>query len=341
MATVVSSFATQQVRIAKETVYGTPPATVPSKLNGLRIVPHKVIEAEGFKPSGDTAISLVSINDNYSTIDVSGKLSFTDVMFPLGSMFGPPVTTTPGGATLARQHVFTWDGRTPVAPVSYTIQYGASNLARQIAGVLFNGLSFDVARDSQINMTSGGWGKQLVTGVTSISTPPFTASPTDIPAVPVFTPYFSVYVDPTWATLGTTQYLTMYAFNTNFGDRTGRARPINRAQSSDGIVEVEDQTHQVGFTLGVDATSDSYLTDADNGTMKFIRLEAVAPTNSIEVGSTYSLKMDFCVIITAVDAFSSVQGGVHALPFTADIARDPTSGKAAEVTVINKMTSIP
>lgn len=341
MATVVSSFATQQVRIGKEASYGVAPATLPSKLNALRIVPHKMLDAEGFKPSGDTAISLVSINDNYTTIDVSGKLSFTDILFILGSMFGPPVTTTPGGATLARQHVFTWDGRTPIAPVSYTLQYGASNLARQIKGAVFNGLSFDVARDGQINMTSGGWGKQLETGITSGSTPPFTATPTDIPAIPVFTPYFSVYVDDAWADLGTTQYLTMYAFSTNFGDRTARARPINRAQSSDGIVEVEDQTHRVGFTLGVDATSDAYLTDADEGTMKFIRLEAIGPADSIEAGAEYTLIFDFCVIISSVDAFGSVQGGVHALPFTADIARDPVSGNAAEVTVINAMTAIP
>jgi hypothetical protein len=299
-----------------------------------------MIDAEGFKPTGDTAISLVSINDNYTTIDVSGKLSFTDILYVLGSMFGEPVTTTEAGMTLARQHVFSWDGRTPIAPVSYTMHYGASGLGREIPGVLFNGMSFDVARDGTLDFTSGGWGKKLKTGILVGSTPPFTASPTDLPAVPVFAPYFNVYVDTSWAALGTTQYLTMYQFGTNFGDRTARARPINRAQSSDGVAELADQTHQVTFSLGVDATSDGYLTDADNGTMKFIRLEAIAATNSIETGVAYKLVLDFCVIITAVDAFGSVQSGVHAIPFTADIARDPTSGLAAKVTVVNKMTAI-
>lgn len=332
----VASAATQQIRIAKETTYGVPPVAVDKKLNALKIVPKPQYETETFTPSGDTAPSLVVVNDSYAKADVAGKLSYTDILYVLGSLFGDPTTTTPVGATLAHQHVFAWDGRTPIAPVSYCVDYGTGTRAVRLPGFLFNGWKSGISRGG-LDFSGDAFAKSVLRGISGASTPPFAAAPSDVPAVPIFPLHFDVWVDDSWADLGTTQWLALYKLDLGFGERVARTMPVNSARSSDGIVEKEDQEHTVGLRLGADAVAEALYADIEAGAMKFVRLAATGP--EIEGGQNYSLQADLAVLLTGTDGYDS-ESGVHVMDWSAAIARDPVSGKAAQVTVVNKLAGL-
>lgn len=341
--TPITGRRTQQLRIKKEASYGTAPAAVDNKLNALRMVPHVRRDTEFFAPTGDALPSIAVVNDDYADFQTTGKLSFSDILWPLASLLGAPVSTQQGG-TAAYKHVFTWDGTSLVNPYSYALHYGDATSARQLLGAIFNNLSFNVARDGNLEMSSGGFAKAFSKGVTGASTPPFAASPTSVAAIPMFPLMFDVYTATTFANLTSapTRYGSMYDLAFNMGDRWMRARPINSSRSTDGIVEAEGdssgQNHSMNFTVAADATGEALLDDQLAGTLKFFRIAAVGAANSAATGYAYTFTLDFPFLIGEPGEYNAVQG-VHGLPFTGRIAKD-SLGNGLVATVINKVVAI-
>ena len=160
---------------------------------------------------------------------------------------------------------------------------------------------------------------------------------TDVPPVPMFPLQFNAYLDTTWAALGGSQLLYCYNFSIDVPERYSRTRPINAAQSSDGVVENEDQTFTVTMTLGADATADQQLVNLDAGSMIFVRLEAIGAT--ISTGFPYLFRQDMALFVTGADAFQS-SDGVHVIPITGTLGRDTTSGLATRVLVRNTLAAL-
>lgn len=119
------------------------------------------IETETFTPSGDTAPSLVVINDEYTTVDASGKPDFEAFPYFASSLWGEAVSVT--DLTGAYEWLFRYDGRTPLAPISYTALYGSVNRAYQCAGLIWTKYNMTVNR-SGIDFGAMALAKQLETG---------------------------------------------------------------------------------------------------------------------------------------------------------------------------------
>lgn len=152
----------QRFNLRKETTYGVAPPVIDTRLNGLRITPTKDGSTDMFMPSGSSLPTLGTRFDDFTTLDVSGRLTFQDPLWLWGSILGEPVTTQPG--TLAYQHIFRWNGFDIVQPVSYGLVYGDENSAVQVAGALFNSLGFTAGRGAVTEITAGGFGKKQQTG---------------------------------------------------------------------------------------------------------------------------------------------------------------------------------
>lgn len=162
-------------------------------------------------------------------------------------------------------------------------------------------------------------------------------SVTDIDPV-IMTPLqYDVYLDTSWANLGTTKLLGCYKFELTAPDRFQRTRPINSTQSSDGIVEPEDQEFGIKATLLADATAEAQIATLKAGGLAFLRLEAKGAV----IASTYQyrFRQDMAIFPTEVDAYQA-EDGVHVLPISGVIGRDQTSNKAVEVKVQNKMATL-
>lgn len=159
----VDSVVSQKTRLAVEAGYGVLPP-VPSwlVLSDTKVVPKSQFETEKVYGAGDELPTGVIVNDEYTNGEVSGKAGYTGIMYPLGSMFGFPADTLVGGSTY--DHIWTWDGKTPIIPVSYGMHYGLPGRAKEILGFIFNGLAMTAARGGT-DYSSSGFGKAITTGV--------------------------------------------------------------------------------------------------------------------------------------------------------------------------------
>lgn len=175
----VASYTNQILTFGKESIYGT--AVEPTKqLLSLMMPLQPTVETELFTPSGFSAPSEITVNDDYTTGDGSGKADYNALGYVLASFYGAPTTTT--AASGAYQHVFTYDGKTPYDPYSYTLAYGSGNLGRTCAGFVFNRYSFSVNRGG-VDFSTGGFAKKMTTGYTmyprnEIQTITITGAPT-------------------------------------------------------------------------------------------------------------------------------------------------------------------
>lgn len=333
---MVQSYATEQFRIAKEASYGTlggSPAWVVMK--DMRLDPQSTFETEEFMGSGDTAPSVSVVNDDYTVGSVAGKVGYNSVGYILQSLFGAPTTTTPGGATTARQHEWTWDGQAPLVPVSYTGSHGIVGAADLIPGLVFNSLGISGGRGG-FDLSSSILGKATSEGDELGGYVNPTDSATVVPPVPVFPLHGSIFMDATMAAVGTTRLLQVYDMGIDIGDRLGRTRPINALRTSDGIVETSDQEHTVSLQFGVDPVERANFDSIRAGTFVFVRAQWEG--NTIEAALKYLLRFDMCLAFRGVSAKED-SDSVLTRTWDTRIMRDATSGVALKIRLVNGVTA--
>lgn len=163
MSIFVDSMQSQRTHIAVENVYGTLAAS-PTWLRtaDLRLVPKPQFETELVTGAGDELPSGIIVNDDFTNVDVTGRAGYTSILYPLASMFGFPTSTLVLGSTY--DHVWTWDGRAPIIPASYSFHYGLPGRADEILGVIFNGLGMTVSRGGY-DFSTSGFGKAITPSV--------------------------------------------------------------------------------------------------------------------------------------------------------------------------------
>lgn len=436
MVQLLESYQNQGFYLGAETTYALPVAA--NKRIMSIDAPFKTeIETETFTPSGDTVPSLVVINDEYATVDASGKPDFQAFPYFMSSVWGTITPTNPSGSVWLWS--FSHDGRTPLNPQSFTSIYGSKNRAYQCAGLVWTKYGMTVNRDG-IDFTAMALAKSLETGhvayprnerqtiaiggsvaptsgtftltysgsttaaiaynatgaaiVTALNliaslTPaqallvsggPINTTPvviefqnasaltdtilmtgsaaslvggtgntidvtetrkggtsTDVVASALFPGFFDVYMDTTWAGLGTTKLLYCYDFELETPERIARTRPINSTKSSDGLVETEDQEFTVKMTMGVDATMETMLANLRAGTKIFVRLDAIGAT--ISTTFKYMVRHDMCIILNEVGDFQS-SDNVLVVELSGVLARDSTSGFAIKATVQNTLSAL-
>ena len=322
MSTVPQSFGNMGIRIAKETTYGVLPA-VPAwkRLNDVRMVPKPQFETDPFAPAGAEVPSVMILNDDFTNFDVTGRLSYTSLYYIFCSLFGAPVTTAVSGAAGATDCEWTYDGRTPILPVSYSVDYGIPTSLRRVLGVVFNTLTMGVNRNA-LEFGSSAFGKDLAV----MTAPDMNA--TDVPPKPIFPLHFDVYADNTWAAAeaGTTKLLALYNYNLGVGERLDRSRPVNSTRSSDNVYLREDQEHTVALRMGADAASEGIYSNIRSGSMKFVKAEAVG--QQIVSGANYEFEAITALLISGTEGYDT-ESGIHVLTWNARLGRDDTSNKAA------------
>lgn len=323
-----ASFATQRIQVVKETSYGVTPGTpVYKRFNALQILPKPMFTTNPFAASGLVVPSIVTTDDEWVEGDVAGRMAFNDIGFPLTSLFGAPTTTlATGGVATAKQHVWTWDGGAEPVPISYTAEYGDGALADRITGLFFKSMDFGGGRQDGLDFSSSILAKPLTEGIT------LTAGATDVVAKPISAPQMDVYLDTTWAGLGTSKLLQTYNANVSIADRYDRTRPINSTKSSDGLVQLPDEEHTLDLQMAVDATSKSYLPVIRAGGSRYAQVRYTS-AEVIDGTAVYSFKMDAAVLFTGTGGYEEYNG-LNAITWNTRIARD-SGGNCLRFTLVN------
>lgn len=174
-----------------------------------------------------------------------------------------------------------------------------------------------------------------LTGGTASVAATTSGSPSTLSAVPISPRGYDVYADDTWAALGTTKLLACYRMNVALGDKFQPDSPINSAiVSYESAMEAEDQSYAFDATFGFDAAAVGLINTFKNGVRKYFRLLVNGPI--IEGAITYRLQVDFAAFITSIGEIGTAPNSpAVTIPMTLELARDPITAKACDLTLIN------
>lgn len=325
------SSVTQQTQIGVETTPGTTVAA--SKLlQSMGFTWSPQVGNDLFVPAGTKYATVASKGKDWTQLGVVGKPVYDEIIYPLSSLLGAGVVTTPDsvGAPSARQWVFSPSASAADAAKTFTLESGNATRARRAGYGIFTDLNLDIGRES-VDLGGSVMAQAVTTGIT------MTANPTALPLVPIVGSDFSLYSDATSAGLGTTKLLRGFRGKWSVGNKVGGVWPIDQAQASYAahVEKVPDPTFE--FTPMANADGEAILADLRAGTTRFIRIEALGPV--IGAAIKYRLAIDIAVKVREVGEYSD-EDGVWVLPFTFQMVNDATWGRPMQVTVVNTQAAL-
>lgn len=320
----------QNIQIGVEATPGTPVAAT-KRLQSIGIEPSISVETSQFRPIGSKFNALSTLGKEWVEAAISGRLTYTEIVYLLSSVMTTGVLTTPVVGT--KMWTFTPSNRTNDTPKTFTVEHGSAVRADRFSYGLVTELGMTFNRDS-IDVSGSMIGRALEDAV-SMTAP---GSVTAVPLVPVLPTQVSVYMDDTAAGLGTTKMTRMISGEFNLGSRFGPVWVLDAANPSFvNHVETEPDL-SLTMTLQADSQGMGLLNSLRDGDTKFVRIEAVGG----DIGATatpYQFTLDMAVKISDTGGFSD-QDGVYAIEFTGVGVNDDTWDKAVEIAVTNELTTL-
>lgn len=329
MSAPVSSIA-QGLQVGVETNEGVAvPANRRFQSTTLALSPN--IETNAFRPSGYRVPTQITPGKDFTEGKISGVATFTELVYLLAGSLGytAPVQIGTSGA-------YTWSFPLAVsastAIKTYTVEWGQPGAggARRCTGVHFPEVALDFSR-SAVEVSGTARGQQTVTGQT------LTAAPTAIPAVLALPGQFRVYLDDSWAALGSSKMLDVFSASLDIADLFAPWWTLNNAVPSYAARVDSEPKIDVALRLAANATGYAYLDTLRAGGTKFIRIEALGP--NIATGTDYTLQVDVAAKYNGA-ASEDDEDGALVLEPPMTVVADEVSGNALIVTVVNTLPAL-
>jgi hypothetical protein len=316
--------------IKAEGTKGTANVTSMFQPEGLRMVRMgRGGNAEAFKGGTGKTATGVLLSDDWGVWSMQPASCFNTLGLLAASRIATPVTTTPGGATLARQSVFTLNPNGVDSYESYTLNWGDGSTRFQSTYNVFQSLGFTAERGS-IQATASMIGRTPASGASA------PATPVAMPMRPIQPNLGDIWIDGAWADLGDTQHLACYRMALNLGDKFDLDAPINSSiVSFQGLPEKEDQAMTVELLVACDTAGLALVTDFEEGNLIAVRY--LVEGAEIESGQNYTCQWDFLMFITSVGEITSAPGSnIATIPLSGVIGSDGTNSLV--LTLINTIT---
>ena len=323
---------TQVTQIGLETTPGTAvPANKRLRSVSIELSPDGNIDT--FRASGSKYPALASLGKEWAGGDIEGRATYTELLYLFAGLLGDPTTSTPGGATLARQHQWLiqptalQDGR------AFTVEKGSSVRAHRAPYSVINELGLEFSRES-IEVSGSLMARRVEDGVS------LTAGPTLLALEPILPSQVSVYLDPLWANLGTTKLIRVLGASFNIGDRFGALWPLDSAQPSYAATFEIEPSSEIGLTMEADAAGMGILPTMRNGTEAALRIEAKGAEIDVGVAlSAYRLTLDLPVKVTELPDMSD-QDGVYGVEWTYSLFDSALAASAGRIQLVNAITAL-
>jgi hypothetical protein len=325
----------QRTLLQRETTKGTAITSAMLELNALRMRPSWEGDREEVRGGTGKTVTGTVGTDEHSPWEIQEfRPCFNHLGLAAGSRVSAPTTTTPGGATTARQHVFSISPNAEDTFNSYTVVWGAANTAPvQAVYGHFNSLAMNIERgnvtfDTSFRSRAAQFGATIPgSGITAM------------PMVPMPGNMWDVYIDSAWADLGDTKYGGAYTANVDLGDKFDLDSPINSAiVSYEQPLEMEEQEHSFELAVRLGAVGLGLVGGMEAGTKHFFRLELVG--GLIEPTINYICTIDFCAEIVSRSGITTAPNSAAVvLPLNLAMTPDPVTGKMFELTLVNSVTA--
>lgn len=325
------SAVTQVTQIGVEAP-GSPgtPVAAGKKLRSMSFTPDPQLENNLFRPEGSKYATVATPGRDWTRWATPGQPTYDELMYPLSSILGAPVVTTPVGGTDSRQWVWSPSSTNPDTRQTYTIEKGNATQARRTAYSIWTDYSLNITRD-QVEQGGSVMAQNIEEGVS------LTASPTQNPDVPLAGSQFTIYSDTTFAGIGTTELQYPFRAEWSLSDVVNGVWPIRRSLPSYGEHVETVPTPRLELTPAADAVGTGFIAALRAGSTRYIRLEAVGPV--IEAAITYRLTIDLALKVINPGAYSD-EDGVFVLPFTFGMVDDADFGRAQQVTLVCKQAAL-
>ncbi|MGB3330693.1 MAG: hypothetical protein WBA46_17155 [Thermomicrobiales bacterium] len=325
----------QEFLIQRETVPGTPVTTAMRSYHGLKAKMGYASEGQSFRGGGYRVNTSRNTTMESGEHEIEAPQCFNALLPVCASVFGMPVSTPLTAApTKGATHVFRLKGRGKRTPVAFTGIYGEQGEAFQLPYLVFNDFDFGVQR-SELKFETSAISRTPVANTTWPAT-----GVTEVPAVPINSREYDVFLDDTSANWGTTQYLTAYDVGFSIGEIWGFDAPINSAfKSFAGLVENSEVDYEGEMQVGVNAAARALLDTFADGALKYVRIQADGPI--IDGTDRYSIQIDYVLRVTGPGKVDTAPNSpTLVLPFAYELAADPDSGDAIVVTLTNSVLTV-
>jgi hypothetical protein len=322
---------TQKVQIGVEATPGTPVAAT-KRLLSLDLSLGVEGDINTFRPSGSKYPSVAAMGKEWSGGDVEGWPTYTELLYIISNLLGPPTTSTPGGATLAREHAWRIKSQAAHDPQTWTVEKGSSSLARKSAHGIFTELGMTYNRD-EISL-DGTFMAQLLDAAAMLTA---LTGADELALIPVLPREVSIYLDTTAGAIGTTKLLRVLEASWSLGDQYTGLWPLDAAQTSFATTYEGEPSSEVGLTLGADAVGYGLLAPMRAGDTRYLRIEAIG--GEIEAGQDYEFTADFAVKVTEVPGESD-DDGLETLEYGFELFHDSTWGDAGGFVLRNALAAL-
>lgn len=328
------SIANMGLLLQRETTPGVANTTAMKRYLGLKATFGWEVEKEYFRASGSKAVTGESVITEMGTAELDVMQDYNAMLPLLAGVFGEPVTTpltaTP---TPAYQHVFEIDPYNADTLVSFTAMWGSATRAMQATYLVPHGLGVTISRTS-LDLSATAIVRAPETGATWPAT-----GVTDVPMIPVRASTYNAYIDGSWAELGTTQMLSFYNTDINFGDKYGPDWVVNRnLPSFSELMENTDIDYTQSLRVGFDVTAESLVDSALQGGMRFVSVDAIGP--DINGTDSHGLTIDTAVVLNPTDVTENTDSPAVVVNFDGTLQVDPVTGKFARITLINALAGL-
>jgi len=300
------------------------------KLGSLGIEPSVAAEIDSFRPMGNKYPTLAALNKEWVKAKLSGKLVYSEVIYPLSSLCDGGSVSGLGGSPAAYSWVFTSDSDGADTPKTFTVEQGDATRAHRFANGLVTGLKFNFSRD-EVGISGDMLGMRLEDGIT------MTAEPTAIDLIPVLPSQVDIYADDSAATLGNTQLTRVLGFEWELNGRFGPLWALNSSNTSFATTVETEPKITAKLRMEADSVGMGLLTTMRAGSTKFVRIKGTGDT--ISGANKYLMQIDTALKVVDVSDFSD-EDGVFAIEWTLEGMHDSTWTKAFNITVINKQSAL-
>lgn len=322
-----------RARWGVETTHGTSPTTNFKRLSAISARLGVDGEFDEFTPEGSLLPTIVSPDREISTVEIEGRVSFSDFVYPASAAWGTATITSPDATNAPTARTWGWDitGLAEIDPVSFTIEQGQAAYAERAAYVTLSQFGFSWGR-GPLEVTGEGFGRKIEKGITLSAT-----GLTDVAAKPAFGKQVNVFLDDSFGAFGTTQLTRAISGDWQFGTGRQASFYVNEnspdwAHTADG-----DPARDVTLVMQADSAGMTILDNMRDGSTKFLQIEIVGAV----IGGAITYKILILCAVKVIGAPSrDDQDRVYGVEWPLGIVYDSSWGKAASIAVTNELSAL-
>ncbi|MFN7948381.1 MAG: hypothetical protein U0Z53_23720 [Blastocatellia bacterium] len=319
-------------QIGVETVKGT--AVAAGKLLPSLAVSFKPkLGTKFYRSNGYKLANTGLLNRNSTEGSYEGPLTYSEIVYPLSGWIGCTTGPTQIGTTGAYTWIFKPASKGADAQAkSFTVQRGDAAAAQQVAYTQFTSFGYELTRE-ECRM-SGGLIAQRINNAATL-----TASPTEVEKRPVSANDLDVWLDATFAGIGTTKLTDVYKVSFEGPDKFGEKWVLNSANpawsEATEIAYDPKLVVEAEYNAQMRALYDALI--ADVLPVRYVRIKAVGENLGTSADETF--QHDLAVKLEAAEELSDLEG-VYGYRFAFRVVDDATFGGSHTLTVVNKIAAL-